>query len=865
MISLVDTAVPMNEDGFPVARAKHIWMENDKNLQELYDLGELGGEGDAGHIELTQAEYDALPEEEKMNGAIYFITDAIGGGEDISIDDNTISTETTWSSEKIFSELNENYAIFEGTVGESYYSTNISAEDIYSGSSLYGGWTIDKVKSSTEMAMIINKYNAASNKKIINNFYDYLDVQVNEYDIYLEDTAKDNGGKPYKFALLWSNEGGNEDTLIVNCTISAETDENIEIINYDGNYTQIKEAIENGTKVELRVLYNYSTLYILEPSRIDTNGYIYFNSINNTSSVTVSIKEPSIINFDLVDLSSSSEEGIATYTSLAELGLTAPVTVGDIFNAMPDKSMAVIACEDVTEHITDVPMHYGVLTIKKSAVGRFSIDFQNSLASSPCNVKKWIGTLKGDDGTGLYWREVAYKENLSIYKSLSELGLDTTATLKDITRAMEKSSMIAIKVDAMANQSEYNNITQGTVTIYKIEDARIQAIMTEKSTGRTWVGTLGGENTIIGWKELRSDPPFYRIVTQGIWGYFKFKPTSTGKEQPLRISVTDNYGGMINISGATPSGSQYKPFKCIRLSYGEFTDYDAIKVANNKMLKLFYYDGYFYLKVATYTTCTFTGLTEAPTYVETFDEENAEQIPIRSVFDTPYNDGYADPSIIVVGDTDSSDGVIKTLATLGFTSDIMTWDTGVYRLSHISGLTNLPTEITEEKPGLRLEHYDMKKWGSNHNPNLSTYGCRQSVLHYKGDVFVRYTESGATAGVLITDTGWKQIATKTVADVAQTAITRTSDITTNANYPNYYMVKNGICYFSMYFTSTSSGSKSLNLGLPKAAQTTYFTGYRGDGKTAFGCSVDENGAFKVNLDSSTTNAYMLSGSYPVAE
>ena len=195
----------------------------------------------------------------------------------------------------------------------------------------------------------------------------------------------------------------------------------------------------------------------------------------------------------------------------------------------------------------------------------------------------------------------------------------------------------------------------------------------------------------------------------------------------------------------------------------------------------------------------------------------------------------------------------------------MTWDTGVYRVSHVGGLTNLPAEITEEKPGIRLEHYDMKKWGNNHNPNISTYGCRQSVLHYKGDVFVRYTESGATEGVLITDTGWKQIATKTVADVAQTAITRTSDITTNANYPNYYMVKNGICYFSMYFTSTSSGSKSLNLGLPKAAQTTYFTGYRGDGKTAFGCSVDENGAFKVNLDSSTTNAYMLSGSYPVAE
>ena len=54
----------------------------------------------------------------------------------------------------------------------------------------------------------------------------------------------------------------------------------------------------------------------------------------------------------------------------------------------------------------------------------------------------------------------------------------------------------------------------------------------------------------------------------------------------------------------------------------------------------------------------------------------------------------------------------------------------------------------------------MKKWGSNHNPNVSTYGCRQSVLYYKGDVYVRYTESGATAGVLITDTGWNNISNK---------------------------------------------------------------------------------------------------------
>ena len=84
-IKLADTLAPMAD--FPAALAEHVEFSDGKSLQEKYDLGELGGEGGGGHIELTQAEYDALSEEEKLNGAIYFITDAIGGGEDISIDD----------------------------------------------------------------------------------------------------------------------------------------------------------------------------------------------------------------------------------------------------------------------------------------------------------------------------------------------------------------------------------------------------------------------------------------------------------------------------------------------------------------------------------------------------------------------------------------------------------------------------------------------------------------------------------------------------------------------------------------------------------------------------------------------------------
>ena len=642
-------------------------VNNDKT-----DVTELGGEGGVGHIELTQAEYDALSDEEKMNGKEYRTYDTghiyklgIEYGKDIQLSQYGLVSNA------------QNFKI-DLTKNNPYW---------------YGFFTFSFMYGTTPCEITVS---------IVN-------------DVYYTITK----GQNLVSAITYTQDGADY-TIGIDLT-----------------------ATVYGTQViEMPIEFGIVNSFTAEQSTGDTSaifkGY-----------------ESKII------------------TSLSELGLTAPTTVGEIYLAVPDKSMFMLNCNAKSEHVTDVPVDNGLLTIEKWNNNRFRIEYNTSLGGSVSTNRKWIGTLKGTDGTDLTWKEFAYLNDhgMKSYSSLADLGLDTTATLKDITRVMAKNSMIAIKVDAMANQSEYNNITQGTVTIYKIEDARIQAIMTEKSTGRTWTGTLGGENTITGWKELRSDSPFHRVVAQGIAGYFKFKPTSTGTDQSLRISVTDNYGGMINISGATPSSSQYKPFKCIRLSNGEYTNYDAIKVANNKMLKLFYHDGYFYLKVTTYTTCTFTGLIEAPTYVETFDEENAEQIPIRSVFDTPYNDGYADPSIICIGDTDSSDGVIKTLSTLGFTGDVMTWDTGVYRVSHVGGLTNLPATITEEKPGIRLEHYDMKKWGGNHNPNVSTYGCRQSVLHYKGNVFVRYTESGATAGVLITDTGWQKLAKvyTTLAELGLTA------------------------------------------------------------------------------------------------
>ena len=71
-IKLVDELQAMGN--FPIAHAEGINLVKEDgtedNLQNLFNNGELGGGGDSS-ITLTQAEYEALPEEEKLNGLYY--------------------------------------------------------------------------------------------------------------------------------------------------------------------------------------------------------------------------------------------------------------------------------------------------------------------------------------------------------------------------------------------------------------------------------------------------------------------------------------------------------------------------------------------------------------------------------------------------------------------------------------------------------------------------------------------------------------------------------------------------------------------------------------------------------------------------
>lgn len=78
------------------------------------------GSGGAGGVELTQAEYDALPETEKMNGSIYFISDGEASYPSASTMryDNSTSGLTATSVQAAVDEVNEKVNDNAGDIAE---------------------------------------------------------------------------------------------------------------------------------------------------------------------------------------------------------------------------------------------------------------------------------------------------------------------------------------------------------------------------------------------------------------------------------------------------------------------------------------------------------------------------------------------------------------------------------------------------------------------------------------------------------------------------------------------------------------------------------------------------------------------------
>ena len=393
-IKMVDTAEPMNENGYPVARAKHIWFDDSESLQKKLDNGSLSG-GGSGYTQLSQAEYDALSDDEKMNGKEY-------------------RTYDTGHIYRLGVEYGKDADIKRNEVLKTY----VSLYDLNTKKGLSLAW----------------ENNVDNTQKII----DALEGREEFIDGFSSSTNR--------IGIV-----GNYGTTI----------NNFHIIKRSADLAIITATTNAGTIL----------------NRTYTNGTLSDWCVN-----------------------------IAVYTSLAQLGLTAPVSIGEAFNAMPDKSQLMLnvnnsANADAT--VTDAPHNQGVLIINKHNNSRFGIEFNYSLGGNGNTIRKWVGTLKGSDGTGLNWKEVAYLNDhaMKSYSSLADLELDETATINDIVGKMANTSMFVYKTDVF-DLSQYENLQLATVAIIKQSANRVQAIMTDKDTGNLYIGRTDGTNKFVGWQEM---------------------------------------------------------------------------------------------------------------------------------------------------------------------------------------------------------------------------------------------------------------------------------------------------------------------------------------------------------------------------
>lgn len=231
----------------------------------------------------------------------------------------------------------------------------------------------------------------------------------------------------------------------------------LEFCLYDNKGNLLKQGIANNGLVTRGI---YPIVYTITPKEdISVGIYITYR----TPPVTVIVGENrSYFNITeipsytgLLDCSddhikevANTDRNIKTYNSLSQLGLTAPTTVGDIFNAIPTGSMCRITgstTENLDYTITDIPAPQGILIIDKIASKSFDIEFKLSTQGSVSGNNKWIGQLKGGDGSGLTWSRLCttkvsdtdlitsltYNESAATYYTLTNNGLHSHYIVKN--------------------------------------------------------------------------------------------------------------------------------------------------------------------------------------------------------------------------------------------------------------------------------------------------------------------------------------------------------------------------------------------------------------------------------------------------
>lgn len=315
-----------------------------------------------------------------------------------------------------------------------------------------------------------------------------------------------------------------------------------------------------------------------------------------------------------------------------------------------------------------------------------------------------------------------------VYTSLNELVLTADATIEDVRGKLQVGESCCIRTDAFTNWSTlFNGIQWGYLKITKTVNALCEIWLNDITSDNGLYYGIQASGKFSKWQKVQTRQTYISLAQMGL--------TADATIDDVIGALKDGETALISTNEFTNYKDGMFPNQCTNDQYA------VIKVEKESGSKVF-----LEWRQKAGNAYAIGGLDGNNKFT---NWDNLVRFK---------KDGFADDSIVCIGDTVSSDGVIQTLANLGFTTDVMTWDTGVYRVSHVSELTNLPSDLPSAAPGFRLEHHDCKKWGANHNPTTATWAMRHSMLYAEGGkVYHRYTESGATAGIFTKDTGWQQI------------------------------------------------------------------------------------------------------------
>ena len=140
------------------------------------------------------------------------------------------------------------------------------------------------------------------------------------------------------------------------------------------------------------------------------------------------------------------DNNIKTYTSIEQLGLTAPTTVGDIYNSLPNNScLNIVASHPSIKGVPSFsPTQSGLLSITKINTDAYNIIFKPNGNGILVDNIMYIGQLKGTDGSNLKWERLCTWDDTDIHITNDERTkwnkVDNKVDKTDITTTINSSS-----------------------------------------------------------------------------------------------------------------------------------------------------------------------------------------------------------------------------------------------------------------------------------------------------------------------------------------------------------------------------------------------------------------------------------------